>query len=171
MGRTLLKWCPVLACMLLLSGCLHGVREGREVTVTLPDPYRSSVQILYRSIALQGDLERSAAGEVRLELKEPENFCGLTLLLQEGTLHAEYQELSFSVDNDAAPGAAALTLLKDALIAVDGQTLRPAERPETRLLQLENEHGQLEALLDGENFLPERITMEGLGFTARFSAS
>lgn len=161
-GRCLLA----AICLPLLSGCLHGPEKDGGIAVTLPEPYVADVQIVYSKTTLHGEMERLAGDGLRLLVDSPKNLSGLSLQLQNGVLQASYGELAFSVDNAVLPAASALALLRDALRSVNGEVLGPSKGPAARTLQLTNEHGRLEVLLDGERFLPKQIRIPDLGFTA-----
>ena len=163
MGRYL----AAVVCLSLLSGCLYSPRKSKEIAITLPEPYVADVQILYSELTLQGKMERLAGDGLRLFVDSPKNLSGLRLQLQNGELQASYGELAFCVDNTVLPADSALALLRDALRSVNGETLALGKASSGQALQLTNEHGRLEVLLDEERFLPRQIHIPELGFTAK----
>ncbi len=151
--------------LLTMTGC----RRAKPAAEPVGAFFSCRVQAEYRDMAVEGTLEREAAGTLAVTFSQPETLAGLRACWNGETVELSWHGLSFSMDPDTVPEGA----LGEELLAVWDATVR-GEGERTRqngntVIAGEGANGRYELVCDAETGWPLSLSVPALPLQATFS--
>lgn len=157
-------------CLISLFGCA-GKRAVlvKTATIDIPDVYEIHAFIHYGDLDMEGRLFGTSVGDLSISVDKPEYMKGLNVGIETDLLKSAYNGLSFHVDRSVLPDKAVLYIIKQAFQSLDGMNFKLPGTKGPYVLPIQSSLGKLEAVIDGENFLPQQIILDNCDFKAVFA--